>query len=107
MLHQSNDNSMLEVATSPDRECEIIDPNYLKRGQKESSRNFITNGREILMKQITINDKIEETTHLKEFIESEEEQLKEGRRLFEEDKQKFFKYVAIQFICFLYPPFML
>lgn len=65
---------------------------YLKRNQKENIREFINNGRDILITQITINDKIEETTHLKEFIESEEEQLKEGRRLFEEDKQKFNKY---------------
>jgi hypothetical protein len=65
---------------------------YLQRNQKENIRDFINNGREILITQITINDKIEETTHLKEFIESEEEQLKEGRRLFEEDKQKFNKY---------------
>jgi hypothetical protein len=64
---------------------------YLQRNQKESIRDFINNGREILITQITINDKIEETAHLKEFIESEEEQLKEGRRLFEEDKQKFNK----------------
>jgi chromosome segregation ATPase len=69
---------------------------YLKRGQKESIRDFINNGREILITQITINDKIEETTHLKEFIESEEEQLREGRRLFEEDKQKFNKYLEHQ-----------
>ena len=36
--------------------------------------------------------------HLKEFIESEEEQLKEGRRLFEEDKQKFNKWLKHLFI---------
>lgn len=70
---------------------------YLQRNQKESIRDFINNGREILITQITINDKIEETSHLKEFIESEEEQLKEGRRLFEEDKQKFNKYA---FLCY-------
>lgn len=69
---------------------------YLKREQKESIRDFINNGREILITQITINDKIEETTHLKEYIESEEEQLREGRRLFEEDKQKFNKYLEHQ-----------
>lgn len=66
--------------------------NYLKRNQqKESIRDYIDNGRQILITQISINDKIEETTHLKEFIESEEEQLQEGKRLFEEDKQKFNK----------------
>ena len=69
---------------------------YLKRDQKESIRDYINNGREILITQIAINDKIEETTHLKEFIESEEEQLKEGKRLFEEDKQKFNKYLEDQ-----------
>jgi len=67
------------------------DKDYLQRNQKESIRDFINNGREILVTQITINDKIEETKHLQEFIESEEEQLKEGRRLFEEDKQKFMR----------------
>lgn len=69
---------------------------YLKRDHKESVRACINIGRKILVTQIAINDKIEETTHLKEFIESEEEQLKEGKRLFEEDKQKFNKFLEDQ-----------
>ena len=71
----------------------IQNKDYLKRYQKESIREYINNGREILLTQIAINDKIEEANHLREYIISEEEQLKEGKRLFEEDKCKFTKYL--------------
>jgi len=43
----------------------------VKRGprqQKESSRDFILNSRKILMAQISIADKTEETELLKEYI---------------------------------------
>lgn len=69
----------------------IQNKDYLKRYPKENIREYINNGREILLTQIAINDKIEETNHLREYIISEEEQLKEGKRLFEEDKSKFTK----------------
>jgi len=92
----------LESLSDNQLELHISNKDYLQRvpktfnNQKESIRDFINHGREILITQITINDKIEETKHLQEFIESEEEQLKEGRRLFEEDKQKFMKYLENQ-----------
>ena len=45
------------------------------------------------MKQIAINDKIEETERLKEFIVMEEEQLAEKGKTFDEDKESFQNYV--------------
>jgi hypothetical protein len=40
-----------------------------------------------------MNDKQEETDKLKEFIEMEEEKLKEAEKAFNEDCEKFHKYV--------------
>lgn len=45
------------------------------------------------MKQIAINDKIEETGWLKEFIVNEEEQLAEKHKTFDEDKESFEQYI--------------
>lgn len=45
------------------------------------------------MSQISINDKIEETERLKEFIIMEEEKLEEAKRTFEEDVEKFNRYI--------------
>jgi signal transduction histidine kinase len=45
------------------------------------------------MKQIAINDKIEETGRLKEFIVNEEEQLAEKHKTFDEDKESFEQYI--------------
>jgi len=50
--------------------------------QKESVRDFIQNSRQILMAQISINDKTEETELLKEYIIMEKEKLDEGRKTF-------------------------
>lgn len=50
--------------------------------QKESVRDFIQNSRQILMAQISINDKSEETELLKEYIIMEKEKLDEGRKTF-------------------------
>lgn len=68
---------------------------YLSKGreQKESVRDFITNARNILMSQIAINDKTEETERLKEYIIMEKEKLEEAKKTFEEDKDKFTKYM--------------
>ena len=52
------------------------------RQQKESVREFIQNSRQILMAQISINDKTEETELLKEYIIMEKEKLDEGRKTF-------------------------
>jgi hypothetical protein len=68
---------------------------YLKKGQeqKENTKDFILNARKILMSQISINDKQEETERLKEYIIMEKEKLDEARKTFEEDKDKFDKYM--------------
>lgn len=49
--------------------------------------------RQILLSQISINDKFEETERLKEFILMEEEKLEEAKRTFEEDCDKFKRYL--------------
>ena len=45
------------------------------------------------MSQIAINDKTEETDRLREFIIMEKEKLEEAKKTFEEDKEKFNKYM--------------
>lgn len=66
---------------------------YVKpRQQKEFVRDFILNSRKILMAQISINDKSEETELLKEYIIMEKEKLDEGRKTFQEDKDKYEKF---------------
>jgi hypothetical protein len=52
------------------------------RQQKESVREFIQNSRQILMAQISI----------KEYIIMEKEKLDEGRKTFQEDKDKYEKF---------------
>ena len=59
----------------------------------EAARDFVNNSRKILYKQIAINDKIEETGRLKEFIINEEEQLAEKHKTFDEDKESFNDYI--------------
>lgn len=56
-------------------------------------REFIENARAILMSQIAINDKTEETDRLREYIIMEKEKLEEAKKTFEEDKEKFYKYM--------------
>ena len=67
---------------------------YLNKGsqQKETVRDFIANSRKILMTQIAINDKSNETELLNEYIVMEKEKLDEGRKTFEEDKEKYEKF---------------
>lgn len=62
------------------------------RQQKESAREFILNSRKILMAQISIADKTEETELLKEYIIMEKEKLNDGKKAFDEDKEKYEKY---------------
>ena len=61
---------------------------YLNKGrqQKESVRDFVDNARKILMAQISIIDKTEETELLEEYIIMEQEKLHEGMKTFNEDK---------------------
>lgn len=63
------------------------------RDQKESVKDFISNTRNILTAQIAINDKTEETERLKEYIIMEKEKLEEAKKTFEEDRDKFQKYL--------------
>ena len=67
---------------------------YLNKGsqQKETVRDFIANSRKILMTQIAINDKSNETELLNEYIVMEKEKLDEGRKTFDEDKEKYEKF---------------
>jgi hypothetical protein len=51
------------------------------------------NARNILISQIAINDKTEETERLKEYIIMEKEKLEEAKKTFDEDKDKFQKYM--------------
>ena len=55
-------------------------------------RDFILNARNILMAQISINDKTEETELLKEYIIMEKERLDANKKTFSEDKDKYEKY---------------
>jgi hypothetical protein len=63
------------------------------REQKESVKDFIFNARQILMAQIAINVKSEETERLKEYIIMEREKLEDAKKTFEEDRDKFKKYL--------------
>ena len=56
-------------------------------------RDFIGNSRLILTGQIAINDKSEETERLKEYIIMEREKLEEAKKTFDEDRDKFQKYM--------------
>ena len=62
--------------------------------QKESVRDFIFNARKILVSQIAINDKKEETERLNEYIIMEKEKLEEAQKTFAEDQDKFKKYMS-------------
>ena len=57
---------------------------YLTKGrqQNETVRDFIDNSRKILMAQIQINQKTDETELLNEYIIMEREKLDEGRKTF-------------------------
>ncbi len=82
----SRDSSQNSIRLKP------IDYMSKTRQQKESVREFIQNSRQILMAQISINDKTEETELLKEYIIMEKEKLDEGRKTFQEDKDKYEKF---------------
>ena len=67
---------------------------YLSKGreQKEAVKDFVLNSRKILISQICINDKNEETERLKEYIIMEKEKLEQAKKTFAEDSDKFNKY---------------
>jgi hypothetical protein len=60
--------------------------------QRELARDFVLNSRKILMSQISMADKREETELLKEYIVMEKEKLNDGIKAFQEDKDKYEKY---------------
>lgn len=55
-------------------------------------RDFIDGSRKILMAQIAINMKTEETELLKEYIIMEKDKLEEGKKTFTEDREKYEKF---------------
>lgn len=67
---------------------------YLNKGrqQKETVREFVDHSRKILMAQISINDKTDETQLLKEYIIMEKEKLAEQTKTFKEDQAKYEKF---------------
>ena len=71
---------------------------YLNKGrqQKETVRDFIENSRKILMAQISINHKTEETELLKEYIVMEKDKLEESKKTFLEDKEKYEKFKGVK-----------
>lgn len=104
MGHSSNENALVpvsetlsELSRSSNASVRLrpIEPKSVKqppRQQKESVRDFILNSRKILMAQISIADKTEETELLKEYIIMEKEKLNDGIKAFQEDKDKYEKY---------------
>ena len=71
--------------------------NYLKpkHDSIETSKEFVISSRQILMKEISIQDKREETKRLIEFIQMEQEKLAESKRTFDEDKEGYERYHKI------------
>lgn len=69
--------------------------NYLKTQleNRENRKEFVAQSRELLFKEISIRNKKEETEKLKEFIDTENEKLIEAKNSFNEDRDKFNKYV--------------
>ena len=69
--------------------------NYLKPNKdvSETSKEFVISSRQILMKEISIQDKKEETKRLIEFIQMEQEKLTESKRTFDEDKEGYERYL--------------
>ena len=59
----------------------------------ETSKEFVNSSRKILMKEISIQDKKEETKRLVEFIQMEQEKLAESKRTFDEDKEGYERYL--------------
>ena len=89
-----NSDSMSNFSQTSSNSIRLKPIDYLNKTkqQKESVRDFILNSRQILMAQISINDKTEETELLKEYIIMEKEKLDEGRKTFQEDKDKYEKF---------------
>ncbi len=88
----SSKSSLSQLALVDPSKPKVIDYLCKNRDQKESVRDFILNARQILMSQISINDKSEETERLKEYIIMEQEKLEEAKKTFIEDQDKFKKY---------------
>ena len=86
-LQDDNESALSELARPKAIE-------YLNKGrqQAETVRQFIEGSRKILMAQISINNKTEETELLKEYIVMEKDKLEEGKKTFQEDKEKYEKF---------------
>lgn len=90
--NQSQASSVMSSQKSESNRPKTIE--YLNKGrqQKETVKDFIDNSRKILMAQIAINQKTEETELLNEYIIMEKEKLDEGKKTFQEDKEKYEKF---------------
>jgi chromosome segregation ATPase len=91
-LSQQPEIRTIDVSKSNKLQANI---NYLKSQLeiKESRKEFVGQSRELLFKEISIQNKKEETEKLKEFIDTENEKLMEAKNSFKEDSDKFQKYV--------------
>jgi hypothetical protein len=63
---------------------------------KESPRDFVDNTRKIFYTEKSIIAKKEETEKLKEYVVMEHERLAEAKRIFNDDKMRFDKYINEQ-----------
>ena len=72
--------------------CKPIDFLRKTTTKSETTRDFIQSSRQILKTQISINDKLEETELLREYIIMEKEKLDEGQKTFQEDRDKYEKF---------------
>lgn len=82
--------SLLPVTNSRQLALNLMRPN---RDTSESAKEFVMNSRCILMKEISIQDKKEETKRLIEFIQMEQEKLTESKRTFDDDREGYERYL--------------
>ena len=61
---------------------------------KEKPKDTVLNIRSMFYTQLSIDNKREETLKLREYIIMEQEKLEEARKVFDEDKEKFHKYLT-------------
>lgn len=68
---------------------------YLKnhKNLRESSREFVSLSRQIVMTKISIDDKKTENERLLDYITMEQEKLEQKRREIEEDRERYEKIV--------------
>ena len=80
--HSESSSQISRTSSTASVRLKPIEHSHKPRQQKESARDFILNSRKILMAQISIADKREETELLKEYIIMEKEKLNDGMKAF-------------------------